>query len=238
MSLVVDSYRLAAAPSYNPLTSISWYAAWWAEDPDWTPPADGGAVSSWRNAGTNGVAATQGTGIKQPLYRASVASLNNRPAVDFDGSNDTLSSSFGETLSQPLTRVVVGVLDVVIGNAHLFSADADPRADLYLTPGEAWRMWAGSSEGSFGAPAANTTGFIIMAEYNGASSKGGLNTASLTTTATNPGTGGLDATYLASWNDGQFSNCHLAFAGIYAGVLSASDKDDLVAWSQSHYGTP
>lgn len=42
------------ASSYNPLTD--WTTppvhAVWAADPLWTPPADGGAVSSWRNGGS------------------------------------------------------------------------------------------------------------------------------------------------------------------------------------------
>ena len=46
--------NVAAAPSFNPLTG--WTTdplhAVWASDPLWTPPADGGAVSSWRNGGS------------------------------------------------------------------------------------------------------------------------------------------------------------------------------------------
>ncbi len=44
----------AAAPSFNPLTGWTTDPVHgvWASDPLWTPPADGGAVSSWRNGGS------------------------------------------------------------------------------------------------------------------------------------------------------------------------------------------
>ena len=44
----------AAAPSFNPLTGWTTDPVHgvWASDPLWVPPADGGAVASWRNGGS------------------------------------------------------------------------------------------------------------------------------------------------------------------------------------------
>jgi len=46
--------NVAAAPSFNPLTGWTTDPVHgvWASDPLWTPPADGGAVSRWRNGGS------------------------------------------------------------------------------------------------------------------------------------------------------------------------------------------
>ena len=71
---------VAAAPSFNPLTSWTTDPVHgvWASDPLWTPPADGGAVSSWRNGGSVGTPNfTQATGTKQPTYREVLPSQVN-----------------------------------------------------------------------------------------------------------------------------------------------------------------
>lgn len=86
-------------PAFDPLTALSWHAVFWADDPAWTPPADGGAVSSWRDGSGNGRNATQGTGTNQPAYRASEAALNGHAAVDF-GNDDVLDTATWTGLDQ------------------------------------------------------------------------------------------------------------------------------------------
>lgn len=78
--------------AFNPLTSWTTDPVHgvWASDPLWTPPADGGAVSAWRNGGSVGGDLVQATGSKQPTYRASTAAYNNQPTVQFDGTDDYL----------------------------------------------------------------------------------------------------------------------------------------------------
>lgn len=87
---------------------ITWFSAAWASDPAQTPPADGGAISTWRNGGSLGTAHTQGTGAAQPLYRASAATLNNLPAFDFDGTDDYLHIATAN-LAQPFIIIAVVV---------------------------------------------------------------------------------------------------------------------------------
>jgi len=54
--------------------------------------AQGAAVSSWTNAGSLGSAFTQATESLQPAYQASVAALNNNPAVRFTSDRMSLAS--------------------------------------------------------------------------------------------------------------------------------------------------
>lgn len=41
--------RAADPGLYNPCTAIPWVAAYWADDPKWTKPADGGTITRWPN---------------------------------------------------------------------------------------------------------------------------------------------------------------------------------------------
>jgi hypothetical protein len=97
-----------AGQAFNPLTAINWYSAAWASDPLQAAPADGGVISTWRNGGTLGTAHTQGTNDARPLYRAAAATLNNRPAFDFDGTDDFLRIATA-SLAQPFVVYAVVV---------------------------------------------------------------------------------------------------------------------------------
>lgn len=89
--------RVSLAAREAPL-NISGLAAWYdSRDDDYITLATG--ISAWvSRAGSLGTATlSQGTAANQPLYTTSVATLGNRPAVQFDGTNDSL---FGATASQ------------------------------------------------------------------------------------------------------------------------------------------
>lgn len=130
---------VALDAEYNPLTAIGWLSSFWASDPLWTSPGDGNAVSTWRSGGTNTVAVTQATGSKQPLYRASYANLNNRPAIDFDGTDDTLTNSFGATTFSPYTVICVAHWDTA---ANTQQAVGNNSAKYAAASGSAWRLAA------------------------------------------------------------------------------------------------
>lgn len=84
--------------AFDPL-SIDWHAAFWADDPGWAPPTDGGAVSQWDDASGNASHASQATVAKQPTFRASVAAFGGRSAIEFDGSDDSLAATFSSTIT-------------------------------------------------------------------------------------------------------------------------------------------
>lgn len=52
--------------------------------------ADGAAVAQWDDKSGKGRHLVQATAAARPLYRSADATLNNRPAVEFDGTDDVL----------------------------------------------------------------------------------------------------------------------------------------------------
>jgi hypothetical protein len=74
------------------------------------------AINVWYDK-IAGVPFTQNTGANQPIYRSSIASLNNLPAIQFDG-NDALTSttrSFGAP-NNPLSGAYFAVVQVITQN--------------------------------------------------------------------------------------------------------------------------
>jgi hypothetical protein len=86
-----------ARPLYvNPLLNGPTYRnAFWAGDPAWSNPGDGQLVTSVRNAGVSGDPTNTG-GTDRPTYVLSNTTLNNKPALTFDGGDflDIAASGF------------------------------------------------------------------------------------------------------------------------------------------------
>ena len=93
----------------NPFAVTSWHAAHWASDPSSTPPADGAPVpngTGWRDGSGDARAPVQVFGT--PIYRASVATFNNRPAIELDGIDYYMQGVAFTTVSRhPHTFVLV-----------------------------------------------------------------------------------------------------------------------------------
>ena len=231
-ALVIDPYRFAVA-GFDPL-SIGWTHAVWAEDPDWTPPADGAAVSSWRNAGSNGTALTEGTGSAQPIYRASFAGLNSKPAVECTGTQ-TIRTTAGGVLSQPVTIVAVGKFTSTAGRTLVSGTFGNPMRVATAT--NTWRLYEGGATIDGGT--ADTNEHLFIVTYDGASSQYEIDGA--VAHSGNPGTTGMEGLTLFSTeaaSPGTQNTGVLAFVGVLDGTLTSGEKADLLAWSQSHYGTP
>lgn len=99
------SNRLAAELPLN----TGWNYAYWADDPLWANPGNGNAISSWRDAGPTSSHLVQATGSKQPIFRSSVAGLNNRAGIDFDGVDDILAVS--TNMENPQAIIWIGKRD-------------------------------------------------------------------------------------------------------------------------------
>jgi hypothetical protein len=111
--------------------AFSMLREFWAEDPDWTNPGDGGAVDgtpTWRDNGTIGedLTATTRSGGSFPIYRASF--VNGHPAIEFisasDGSGGCLHT--GASAGSPsgtFTKVVVGRIDLLTSGRFPYLTD-------------------------------------------------------------------------------------------------------------------
>lgn len=226
---------LSTAAPFDPL-SIGWYAAFWSEDPDWANPGDGNPVASWRNAGSGDWGdAVEATAANQPLYHASDAFFNNRPIVQGDVTDDLLTTGLGTLVSQPNTWVVLGAASDN-NNQHLMDGQTSGRR----TTGYSWQninWFAGSNRAtSIDLGDDGTTPHLVLIEANGASSA--LEIDGAVRDAGNIGTNGLDGLVLFANISGGGPGGKIALAGVVNGLLTSQQKSDLVAWSQSRYGTP
>ena len=108
--LIVSGLLGGSATLALPSTAL---LAWWnayrdvyADTGLTTPAADGGAVAGWKDQGSSALHVTQNTAGDRPIYRKSVAALNNKPAVEFV-SNDFL--------------IRTGLSGAIIGNLNVYS---------------------------------------------------------------------------------------------------------------------
>lgn len=224
---------------YNPLAAgLPWKAAFWAEDPLWTPPGDGSAVGWWRDGGSEGKGLVQATTTKRPLYYESVAALNDRPAIKGDGSDDFMqTANWSSTLAQGWVSYIVGSISgtskvLVDGN------DGTNRGLFWRDPDGNWEINNGAILQVAGSDA-DAHVFAIVG--SGASSS--IQAEGATLVSGNAGTNGLDGVTILANNAGTAATCnagYVAFVG-YVDALSwltnAAKFTTFTNWAIEHYGT-
>lgn len=220
---------------FDPLADITWKAAFWADDPSWTNPGDGNPVTSWRDAGTEGVDPTQATASIKPTFRSSTASLNNRATVEFDAGDNLVSTNWGSSITGISGIFIVFDLDAT-GTVQLFDGnDSGNRRGMYLDGGS-WRLFCGTVQ----AGGTNDTN----AHY--ADMKVGTTTSNLddlnidgasVISGVNSGTNNMDGIVIGSnYTGGGKIDGHIAFLGIKDGDWAGSELSDLRTWAASYYG--
>jgi hypothetical protein len=225
---------------------IDWAYAYWVEDPNWTPPSDGVAASSWPDY--MGDASADLIAPSSPneglLYDDSTTAFNNRPTLQGSqvGGNRYMRTASQLTLiSQPNTVVVVGsFLKIGSGAAFMFDGRDDSGfanrhiALVPVTPNE-YRLFAGS----FAAGGTSDTDpHLFVFRFNGSSSSikvDGVTVAS----GLNPGSAGLRGFTVGcnvALGSDTLNGGRYAFIGVYDGDLSSSDETDVEVWAADHYG--
>lgn len=226
-------------PAFDPLASIDWHTAYWADDPLWTDPGDGNAVSSWRDGSGNSRDATQATGANQPLFRSAVPLLNNRGAIDFDGSNDILQSAAFTLVNDPITLICIGKRDGAGGGTYermIEVRSASFYTSLLMRPGGNWGVYASAEIGN--TPYDTTAGHALRGYFTGGANSE-ITVDGVSTTGT-LGTGGASQFFIGgetALTAASYGNIHVAFAALYAGDVTASPEwGRFVAWVSSYYG--
>jgi hypothetical protein len=234
------------AGGFDPLAAVGWTHAFWAGDPSWTPPADGGEITSWRNAGTDGAALERGNN-GPALYRQSYSLLNGRPAIEFGiGGNTHLAlNSSAANYSQPNT--VVAVVYAVDNGEYPTLTDhptnSSSNRTLIRNNGSASAsnnragtvsIYAGSSvetsEGTSGA-------YHLVVLLDGSSSEFTMDGNS-TIDPGNVGTHGFGGQHVGGKQNQNKLSGAIAFFAVKNGALTSTEQSSLLAWSQDHYGTP
>lgn len=232
---------VGAKPSLPPPT-VGWHAAFWADDPAWSNPGDGVGVGSWRDYSGNSRTATQAVVGQKPIYRASVAALNNRAAVQGDGDNDILVSvAIG--LTQPFTMVLIGSM-VVTPTTGPFPAgmtlgnniSGTDLIAMYRTTSGNFALFAGADAATI-AGDDNVHGFRGL--FNGASSALRVDGSGATGDPGSraPSSDPINLFGSALSTDTTNNAGYIAFAGIYSGDVTADGGwTAFKAWALSYYG--
>ena len=118
--------------SFDPAT-VSGIVAWFKADS--LVLADGDPVSSWSDSSGNSHTATS-TSTARPTYRSAPTGFNGKPALQFDGSNDTIGTAGFALTSLDLTVfAVIRATDYANFNGIISKTDAsgNPKGmDFYL----------------------------------------------------------------------------------------------------------
>jgi len=130
----------------------------------------------WYDQSGNSNDAGQSTAGSQPkVYDATTGLIeegsagNEKPALDFDGSNDNLRMSFASNQSQPNTYALVATTDTTASTQVFFSGHTSgtARNQMDLTAVGAIQMYAGASDGTVSADTNQNLYFLL---YNSTSS--------------------------------------------------------------------
>ena len=202
-----------------------------------TGVADGAALGTWNGRANTTISATQGVAAHQPTYRAS--SINGRPAVEFDGTDDNMGLGAG---AQALTNNVASVSITAVAVNGGTGADAtqyvvflsagastNPRATLSARFGssddvraQGRRLDADSSRNTVSA-GASTAACIMTArhDFSANSMTAGLNGLFTSAQTYASGAGNTSATNSNVTNIGALNSAGSRLAGRIAAVVIA-----------------
>ncbi len=229
----------AATPSFNPLTDFSTDPVHgvWASDPSWSAPADGGAVSSWRNGGSVGTPNfTQGTGSKQPTYRASTAAFNNQPTVQGDGVADNLKCNFAD-LAQPFWIVMIGSSGDATSTAKVLASSHTTQSGMIYNASGTTLRYAYSGTVANTGVTIDALPHLHVVKSSGTSSSYAMEGTSIWTG--NLGTLGLDGATLFSESGAgaNYNSGHIAYYAVFdADPTAQPEWPTFEAWALATYG--
>lgn len=229
---VIGSGAFAAQTS--PFTLASWVHAYWAEDPDWSKPADGGNVTSWRDGGSAADNLTPPSGT--PTWHANVPHLGNRAAVRFGGGTYMRTQAAGATTTGARTVVIVGNVSPQTTSTWTLcdGGRANNSLRVYTQSLTLWVLDRGSGLGATGIQH-DCDPHLVIVGFNGSSTTFHVDNVPLTVAST-PGAAASYGLTLMSPRDGsKKSPGHIAFAATLDGTLTSGERDDLWAWASATY---
>jgi hypothetical protein len=234
---VREDYASGSSPSFDPLTSIPWAAAFWASDPAVTPPANGAVIpSTWNQPGS--YTATEWTRVQSPTFVASWQ--NGKPAINFPGTGGStqhrLTTTFAATNQAQVTVAIIG--ETTSSESDLMDG-IDSSADRLVLDrtGGQWRMYRGSnvvSTTSDGLP------HLFIARYfnDGADTLTVDGVVKIGPASVGVANAGKTIAIGSTLNNQDHAGSKVAFVGLVTGELTTQQRSDLLAWYQSYYIAP
>lgn len=241
MGFLIDPYRFGVVPP----TPASAVEVWWAND---IPQSNGSAVSNWIGR-INGKTVTAGN---PPTFSSS--GVSGQPAVDFDGTNDSLITN---TLTNATSGCVVMVFrpDAVNSDRVIWSSSATSTTTRRLfggiMPTGVVRMQQRDEDPDMQLTG-NTTlsaGAAVVVEWSTDGSVHTMRVNNSTQTIT-VGSGSNNGDWfgdtssrnnfvigaLITTSSGFFFDGAVAYLGVFDAPLSSGDRTDLYAWITAIYG--
>lgn len=210
------------AQSWNPLTAVAWKAAYWADDPNWSNPGAGNAVSSWSDGTGNGFTMLQGTGAKQPLFRTGVTALGGKSAVEFDGVNDFMQATT-PVMTQPYS--IVAALEVIsLGSGDIVLSDSVGTGRGLFYWRNATGKWTAYTGTGFLISTPSITTGAHVARFGANNTSSTIVVDGVATTGSVGNSTGYTGITLGAINTGTalWSNIRLGFWGVYNGDITAA----------------
>lgn len=222
---------------FNPLTQVTPLHGWWAEDPLWTPPADGAAVTSVRNV-SGGGDPTQGTAGFRPLFRASVSQLNNKRAVEFDGTDDRLVVDIADTV-EPFKAISVHRMLGTPANSTNPLGTGSGSGGFTINGSNVFAISNGTIVG--GTTGRDTVGRVHRGRFASSGNGGSDLFLNGVQEVTGGGAGASNLTWFkvgcsgATTTHGRFANCQVAFQAFYSSATSDAALAQLAADLKAFY---
>jgi hypothetical protein len=139
-----ESYMYEFPSIYPVWSPASLSTALWVDAADASTIIEtGGAVSQWSDKSGNNRHATQTTTDKMPLR--SVTGLNNRPSINFDGTNDNLNLPTGFLFNTTAVSVAFVLLGPARVNTAIFGSRDDVRGLEFTFQGSGTRAQVNDS---------------------------------------------------------------------------------------------
>lgn len=133
-----------SAAQFAALIAATSPLAWWDANRDLytdtglTTPVvnDGDAVAGWKDQSGNGYHVLQSTAGDRPLYRASVSSINNKPAVEFVSSDYLIKTALGAPILGNLSTYTIFVVfrTTTAAQHYTFTEGNSASGNSYLGP--------------------------------------------------------------------------------------------------------
>ena len=207
----------------------------------------GTGVATWADRSGHSNHVTQATGAAQPAYSTSVAALNNKPAVNFDGTDDVLArATFTQgAIAQPNTIFLVAEPDdngTALASGQLMvdggsAGTARHVIDITNSGGSASisDLFAGAA--LLSTPAFVATGaHIFEGVFNNTSSVVAVDGARSTATGAG-GTQAMNGMTVGNRFSGSFwFDGRIAEIIVITGALSAAQRLPIRQWLATKYG--
>lgn len=206
------------------LRLVAWY------DAGTLALADGAAVSAWEDITRMSAGVAQGTGANQPIYKNNgTDNINSLPVVEFDGTNDVLSSAIAPTIRQSMTVFVVARSDTTVTSRALFSLGiGNPNRTCSLQVNGTGFLYYENGATTYNAFNAgyisNLTPYLVVIVKDRARVRTYVNGALRRSDIGQAALNQFSTLVLGSEGAGAYYNKHLAELRFYAGAMTDAER--------------